>query len=220
MIIFQIAGILPDSITDKIIPYNEITSKFGADFDYDKQFVYVNSYLFDSETKKLTKEKLYNNEDLNKLDYNKIYNHLKKNEKYNLFLFRKFLKKNNLNIDNSLNENIIDLVNSELKKSDSNFIKDLKKSLTTKNSLINELLNIFDSYSTNPVNNLIRLEPVDSVYNNTFKKYITDNFTSLNKNDDNGLTLEEEQRSIKDNLVAKQLLGIVASMKIIYTYFT
>lgn len=49
---FQIAGILPDYMGDSIVVYQDITTKYGSDYDIDKMYVSLYNFKYDGKTLK------------------------------------------------------------------------------------------------------------------------------------------------------------------------
>lgn len=81
---FEIAGILPSYMGDSMVVYEDITQKYGSDYDIDKMYVSMYAYTMNKETGEVTVDEYFEdpNEEQNSYLYSQFINSKLFEEKY------------------------------------------------------------------------------------------------------------------------------------------
>ena len=81
---FEIAGILPSYMGDSMVVYEDITQKYGSDYDIDKMYVSMYAYTMNKETGEVTIDEYFEdpNEEQNSYLYSQFINSKLFEEKY------------------------------------------------------------------------------------------------------------------------------------------
>lgn len=142
---FQIAGILPDYMGDSMVVYQDITTKYGSDYDIDKMYVSLYNFKFDGKVLKTVPYYTNPTDEQNKELYEaRISEMLKENKEYKEVLLKLKTEINGTSkltehiktadddiLEDNLKKELIDQMYDYLNDTTDDSVKDLEDSLVS-----------------------------------------------------------------------------------------